>query len=96
MIRHVVMFKLRRDADPAEVEDWLRRLRGLPGQIDFVKNFSVGRDQLHLPRSYDVALVCDFDTLDLVKEYGDHPAHVPVAATSRSLSEHICSVDFEL
>lgn len=96
MIRHVVMFKLRQDADPAEVETWLGRLRELPHKIDFVKNFSVGRDQLHLPRSYDVALVCDFDNLDLVKQYGDHPEHVPVAAMSRSLSEHICSVDFAL
>ncbi len=96
MIRHVVLFKLSPDADPVEVEAWLGRLRELPSRIDFVRAFSVGRDELHLPRSYDVALVADMDSLDDVRRYGPHPAHAPVAEMSAKLCQHICSVDFEV
>ena len=96
MIRHVVLFKLKPDAPEAERERWLGLMRKLPDQIDFIRAFSAGIDQLHLPRSYDVALVADFDSLDDVRRYADHPVHLPVAALSRSLSEHIASVDFEV
>lgn len=96
MIRHVVLFKLIPDADPVEVETWLARLREIPANIDFVRAFSVGRDQLHLPRSYDVAVVADLDTLDDVRRYGPHPFHLPINEMSAKLCQHICSVDFEV
>lgn len=96
MIRHVVLFKLDADADPVEVEAWLGLMRQLPGKIDFVRAFSVGRDEMHIPRAYDVALVADFDNLDDVRRYGPHPAHIPVAEMSAKLCQHVCSVDFTL
>ena len=85
MIRHVVMFKFRADVTPEQEKAWLAITNELPKKIEFVRTFSVGRDQLHLPRSYTYALVADMDTLDDVKRYAVHPAHVPVAEMSRSI-----------
>ena len=96
MIRHVVMFKLRPGVSEAQRDKWLEMSRRVHEQIDLVRAYSIGADLLHLPRSYDVAVVADFDSLDAVRAYADDPAHLSTVELSRSLSEHIASVDFEL
>ena len=96
MIRHVVMFKLRPGVSEAQRDEWLEMSRRVHEQIDLVRAYSIGADLLHLPRSYDVAVVADFDSLDAVRAYADDPAHLSTVELSRSLSEHIASVDFEL
>ena len=96
MIRHVVMFKLRPGVSEAQRDEWLEMSRRVHERIDLVRAYSIGEDLLHLPRSYDVAVVADFDSLDDVRAYADDPAHLSTVELSRSLSEHIASVDFEL
>jgi len=96
VIRHVVMFKLRPGVSEAQRDEWLEMSRRVHEQIDLVRAYSIGADLLHLPRSYDVAVVADFDSLDAVRAYADDPAHLSTVELSRSLSEHIASVDFEL
>ena len=96
MIRHVVMFRLRPGVSEAQRDEWLEMSRRAHQRIDLVRAYSIGADLLHLPRSYDVAVVADFDSLDDVRAYADDPAHLSTVELSRSLSEHIASVDFEL
>ena len=96
MIRHVVMFKLKPGVTPARRDEWLEMSRRAHAEIDIVRNYSIGVDLLHLPRSYDVAVVADFDNLDDVRAYADDPLHLSAVELSRELSEHIVSVDFEL
>ena len=96
MIRHVVMFKLKPGVSPAQRDEWLEMSRRLHGEIDLVRAFSIGADLLRLPRSYDVAVVADFDNLKDVQAYADHPTHLATVELSRKLSEHIVSVDFEV
>ncbi len=96
MIRHVVVFKFRPDAPREERERWLEQVRKLPDRIDFIRSFSVGTDRLRSQRSYDVALVADFDSPDDVRAYADHPAHVPVVEFGSTLTESRISVDFEV
>jgi hypothetical protein len=96
MIRHVVMFKLKPGVSVAQRDEWLEMSRRVHEQIDLVRAYSIGADLLHLPRSYDVAVVADFDSLDDVRAYADDPAHLSTVELSRSLSEHIASVDFKL
>jgi hypothetical protein len=96
VIRHVVMFKLKPDVSAAQRDEWLETSRRLHDQIDLVRAYSIGADLLRLPRSYDVAVVADFDNLEDVRAYADHPAHLSAVELSRELSEHIVSVDFEV
>jgi hypothetical protein len=96
VIRHVVMFKLKPGVSQAQRDEWLRMSRRLHAEIDLVRAFSIGSDLLRLPRSYDVAVVADFDDLDDVRAYADHPTHLATVALSRELSEHIVSVDYEI
>ncbi|MER5673701.1 Dabb family protein [Pseudonocardia alni] len=93
MIRHVVLFRWRAGFDPAE---WLDRVRELPGLIPQLRNLSAGPDVLGLDRSWDAAVVADFDRIDDVAVYTDHPAHRPLIAISGAGAEQIASVDFEV
>ena len=96
MIRHVVVFKLKPGVSEARRDEWLEMSRRLHGRIELVRNFKIGVDLLRLPRSYDVAVVADFDSLEAVRAYAEHPAHLSAVELSRELSEHIVSVDFEV
>ena len=96
MIRHVVMFKLKPGVSSARRDEWLEMSRRVHAEIDIVRAYSIGMDLLRLPRSYDVAVVADFDNLDDVRAYADDPLHLSAVELSRELSEHIVSVDFEL
>ena len=96
VIRHVVMFKLRASVSEAQRDEWLEMSRRLHERIELVRAFSIGVDLLRLPRSYDVAVVADFDSLDDVREYVEHPLHLSAVELSRELSEHVVSVDFEV
>jgi hypothetical protein len=67
VIRHVVMFKLKAGVSEARRDEWLEMSRRLHGRIERVRTFSIGVDLLRLPRSYDVAVVADFDNLEDVR-----------------------------
>jgi hypothetical protein len=49
---------------------------------------------MDLPRSYDVAVVANFDSLGDVRFCTKHPQHLLVVELARNLSEHMASVDF--
>ncbi len=92
VIRHVVMFKLKPGVSQARRDEWLEMSRRLHGRIELVREFKIGVDLPRLPRSYDVAVVADFDNLEDVRAYAEHPAHLPAV----ELSERIISVNFEV
>jgi hypothetical protein len=96
LIRHVVMFKFREQFDQESRQDWARRAKKMPEQIKEIRAFSLGFDILGIDRSWDAAIVADFDTIDDVRAYAIHPAHLPVAAISVPNCEEMVSVDFEL
>ena len=96
MIRHVVLIKFKPESATDDRMQGLARLQALPEQINLLRIWNVGMDQMHLPRSYDLAIVADFTSLDEVRAYRAHPAHVEMAAFMDPLIEHIHSVDFEM
>jgi hypothetical protein len=96
VIRHVVVFKLKPGVSPARRDEWLEISRRVHAEIDIVRAYSIGADLLRLPRSYDVAVVADFDSLEDVRAYAEHPLHLSAVELSRELSERIVSVDFEV
>lgn len=96
MIRHALLFKHRAGVTEDERNRWMDTMRDLVSVIPEIRALSIGPDVVHSPRSYDVALIIDFESLEALHTYQIHPAHVAAAAVSRALSEHIVSVDFEL
>ena len=95
MLTHIVLVKCKPGTPEAELERLLEGLRGLPPKIAEIRGYEVGRDMLHLPRSFDAALIGRFDDLDALKRYQAHPEHVPLADGLRAIAEQMVAVDWE-
>ncbi|MCX9025918.1 MAG: Dabb family protein [Candidatus Methanoperedens sp.] len=94
MITHIVFFKLK-DRSQRSVEKARDVLLGLKGRIQQLRHLEVGIDVLHSERSYDIALVTKFDSLEELEAYQKHPVHVEVAKYMTSVRESAVAVDYE-
>jgi hypothetical protein len=95
MLKHVVFIKFNEGVTDVEISALENALGGLPAKIPEIKGFQFGRDIIRSERSYDFALVSDFENLEAMQRYQVHPDHVPVIGMVRSLSASILAVDFE-
>ena len=57
MLTHIVCWKYKPETTEEERADHIAKLRALPGMIPNIESFNVGRDILHLERSFDTGLV---------------------------------------
>lgn len=96
MIRHVAVFRFKPEFTEAQRQEWIDLVRALPNHIEQIRSMSVGKDVLHGPVSYDVAIVADFDSLEDLDVYSSHPMHQPVLDMSGPVKNHLAVVDFEL
>ncbi len=94
MLTHIVIWKYRADVGEDERRRHVEMLGALTGLVPGIESFSVGRDVLGLPRSYDTGLTSTFRDRAALDAYTVHPEHVRVADYGRSISEHVASVDF--
>ncbi len=77
MIRHIVMFKIK-DEYREEIPQLVKNFYGMKGKIEGMVNLEAGADFLHSDRSYDVALITEFDSREAFDAYQNHPVHLPV------------------
>ncbi len=94
MITHIVLFKLK-DRSAESVEKARDVLLGMKGKIPQLKYIETGMDIVRSDRSYDIALITKFDSLEELISYQAHPVHMKVAAYINSVKESSVSVDFE-
>ena len=95
MIRHIVLFRFKADTLQSDREAFLEMLRALPAKISEIVEFEAGFDVLHLPRSFDLALVASYADLAALDRYAKHEHHLPVIARSKEICEQVASVDYE-
>jgi hypothetical protein len=96
MIRHTVLFKFKPDFPPADKQAWIDGLNKMSGKVPGMLNLTHGPDVLNTERSFDYAIVADFQTVDDIAVYNTHPLHEPLKAYSFPNSQQILSVDFHL
>jgi hypothetical protein len=94
MFIHIVCWKYKPEVAEAEREEHRRRLKALSQLVHGLTRLDVGADVLHLDRSFDTALVAEFDSLEALDAYTVHPEHQTVAGIGRELAEKAISVDF--
>ena len=82
MVRHIVMFKLKEFASPAEkqakLDEIKTRLEALIDKIDVLRKMEV-KFNCNPEESWDLILITELDSLADVSTYADHPEHVAVA-----------------
>lgn len=101
MLRHIVMFKFKPEADGYTARENAARtadmLRALQGVIPTLK-----ASEVHLGAEYadstncDLVLISDFENFEALQEYIVHPRHKAVGEFMRPLRESRSCVDFEI
>jgi hypothetical protein len=94
MIKHIVFFKLK-DSSAESVERTAKVLRGLEGKVEQLRSLEIGLDVIHSARSYDIALVATFDSLEDLQGYQIHPEHQKVIQYMNEVRENSVAVDYE-
>ncbi|MFW0773899.1 Dabb family protein [Paenarthrobacter nitroguajacolicus] len=96
MIRHAVLFKFKPDFPAADRDAWIQGLDRMDGNIPGLLKLTHGADLLQQDRSFDYAIVADFNALEDLEVYNSHPLHEPLKQYSFPNSEQIIAVDFPL
>lgn len=92
MITHIVLFKLINRSDIAKAKEVLLSMNG---KIPQLRHLEVGTDILQSKRSYDIALIAKFDSMEDMQAYQTHPVHVAVSDYITTIRELSVSVDYE-
>jgi len=103
VIAHVVLFRLRPDVSVAErralIETWETALRDIPT----IRRAAIGR-RIRVGRAYEdlihtdfpYAAILEFDDLEGLRAYLDHPAHEPIATRFFAALADTLIYDFEV
>lgn len=94
MIKHIVIYKLK-NRNESEKEKLCEKFNSMRGKIPYLKSLIAGSDILNSERSYDVALICEFESLEDLNKYKTHEVHLPIVDYVKSVAEISHSVDFE-
>lgn len=98
MINHVVLFKLKDYSEaekPMVIAEMKSLLEGLKGKIDELKFIEVGVNYELNSKSYDVALISHFNSVEDLDKYRIHPEHKKVLTRFAELRLERAAVDFE-
>ena len=98
MVKHIVLFKLKNEAtDEAKCAAALRfkeAILALPAKIDVIRKIEVGLN-INPGETWSIALYGEFDTLEDVRTYAQHPAHVAAGKLLAEVKESRACVDYE-
>lgn len=99
MIKHVVLFQLKNEVEAAvrqqAMEEFRSGILALPAVIPCIRHIEVGFN-VNPDEKFDIALYGEFDSLDDVRFYAQHPAHVAVAGRIKPYVERRSCTDYEL
>ena len=100
MIRHIVMWKFKEEAEgktKQENMDIVRNsLYALPPIISEIKYLEIGYDINHTDMSADLALITEFESMQTLETYKNHPDHQAVSKYVRKVIEDRVVIDFEI
>ena len=100
MIRHVVMWKFKAEAEGKTREENMaivrERLYALLPVIPELKKLEIGCDVSHTEMSMDLMLLTEFDSLADMKIYAEHPEHLKVSSYVRKVIETRVVLDAEI
>ncbi|MBR3298007.1 MAG: Dabb family protein [Clostridia bacterium] len=84
ILKHLVIWRFREEAEGKTREENMRlvadALRALVGVAPTLLSLEVGEDVLHSEQSGDMALVCEFKSIEDMHAYRDFPPHAEISA----------------
>jgi hypothetical protein len=100
MIKHIVMWKLKDNAEGASKEENAKKIKtiieALKGKIPQIKHIEVGANVLPSDAAYDVALYSEFASLQDLDIYQKHPEHVAVVGFVKTVVSSRVVADYQV
>lgn len=93
MFHHIIFYRVKENKEE-NIQKLKERLLAMPKEISVIKKISVGVNIVHSQRSVDVCLHVEFDNMDDLKTYLEHPFHVKVAEYIGTIKDESYSADF--
>ena len=94
MLRHYVFLKFRDDTSDGHLAAFCERMLALRGAISEIQHLEIGRDELRDARSWDLALIMEFASVEALRAYQRHPQHLALMAFNNPFVANVASVDF--
>ncbi|MBN2702701.1 MAG: Dabb family protein [Pontiellaceae bacterium] len=95
MIKHVVMWKFKDGVTAADKLEMKQRLESLNGVVPSLRGIEVGLNVVSGDAARDIVLYSEFDSLEGLKAYAVHPAHLKVVEFVKPLVCERAVVDYE-
>ncbi|MEI6892115.1 MAG: Dabb family protein [Pontiella sp.] len=96
MLKHMVMWKFKDGVAEADKVEMKRQLEALKGVAPTLIEIEVGLDVLGSNQSQDCVLYSEFESLDDLQAYNEHPEHLKVVGFVKSLVCERHAVDYEV
>jgi len=98
MLKHIVLFKLKDTVEGASREQNASRmvemLQALKSKIPVVRHLEAGTNVVPSDAAYDVAIYSEFDNMDDLKTYANHPEHLKVVEFVKKVVVSRVAVDY--
>lgn len=101
MIRHIVMFSLLDEAEgktkAENLAEAVKRAETLRTKVPSLREYSVVTNSPEADNTnYDLALICDFDDMNGLNEYQNHPDHKEFGRFICTVRKSRACIDFEI
>lgn len=100
MIKHIVMWRLKEQAEGATKEENAQKMKqmleALKGMISEIVQIEVGINRLESPAAYDVVLYSEFTSLEGLNAYQIHPEHEKCKEFIGKIVSDRAVVDYEI
>jgi hypothetical protein len=94
MLQHFVVLKYQEGTSAAHVDAFCDRMLALRAAIPEIRQLEIGRDELHDARSWDLMMMMAFESVEALRTYQTHAAHVAVMAFNDPFVAHVATIDF--
>lgn len=98
MVKHIVLFKLKESLTAESKKEIANRFKNaieaLPTSIPFIRKVFVGIN-INASETWDICLESEFETIDDVKAYAIHPAHVAAASILKDAKADRACCDYK-
>lgn len=94
MLQHYVFIKYRSGTSETHIAEFSKRMLALCAVIAEIGQLDIGRDILRDARSWDLALIMRFESIEALRRYQQHPDHLAVMAFNGPCVESVASIDF--
>lgn len=95
MIKHIVMWKFKDEVAESDKLEMKRQLESLKGIVPTLIDIEIGMDVVGSDASKDMVLYSEFNSLDDLRAYAEHPEHLKVVEFVKSLVCDRAVVDYE-